>query len=704
MCRQRPPRPIQYRPAFHPHLEEIETRLLPGEAVGLGLVASFNLFDSLVAFPAVFKHAWAEPSGVATQADSSLVLRVRVSPTLSRAASEGTPGGTELDRNLPSANSGSVSPVTVSASRNKEAVPLDASASDTIFATLLSSDLTNDLTNASSLFASASPSKHFAAAHALSHSRSITADFALAPLEGSGGASTAAAVPSENASNHAGLAIPTSAGVGLAGSGGSVRSGPIVPHDQGPSWSSYAHDPQHTAISDVPAQPLTGILWQTPVDLDPQSSGGELLIHYGSPLVTQANTVIVPVKTGATDGFEVDGFDGSTGALKWRVTTDYSVPDSTWTPPMSVVLTGANRLYIPGAGGTVYYMDDPDADNATISGQLAFYGISNYDHSYDSNVKISTPLTADSQGNIYFGFTVYGPTALNLQSGIARMDPNGNGSWVSASAAAGDSSISQVLLNCAPALSNDESSLYIAVSTGSGFGTGYLLRLDSQTLATTGEVYLLDPASGQPAFLPDVGTASPTVGPDGDVYFGVLENPLGSNHDRGWLLHFSGDLTQSKIPGAFGWDDTASVVPASMVPSYTGSSPYLLMTKYNNYKDLGGDGVNKLAVLDPNSMMDDPVTGACVMQEVLTIAGVTPDPTLPMVREWCINTAAVDPATDSIFANSEDGTLYRWNLASNSFTESVNLTVGTGEAYTPTVIGVDGTVYAINDATLFAVV
>jgi hypothetical protein len=233
---------------------------------------------------------------------------------------------------------------------------------------------------------------------------------------------------------------------------------------------------------------------------------------------------------------------------------------------------------------------------------------------------------------------------------------------------------------------------------------GYLLRLDSTTLATTSEVLLLDPNSGQPALLPNEGTAAPTVGPDGDVYFGVVENPYPSNNDRGWLLHFSGDLTQSKIPGAFGWDDTASIVPATMVPSYKGSSSYLLMTKYNNYQGIGtGDGVNKLAVLDPNAMMDDPITGACVMQEVLTITGVTPDPMLPMVREWCINTAAVDPATESILANSEDGRLYRWNLATNSFTQSVKLTSPTGEAYTPTVIGVDGTVYAINNATLFAV-
>src|SRR5262249_13537186 len=149
--------------------------------------------------------------------------------------------------------------------------------------------------------------------------------------------------------------------------------------------------------------------------------------------------------------------------------------------------------------------------------------------------------------------------------------------------------------------------------------------------------------------------------------------------------------TQTKLPGAFGWDDTASIVPAGMVASYTGASSYLLMTKYNNYKDLGGDGVNKLAILDPNTAMVDPISRQRVMQEVLTISGLTPDPVLPMVREWCINTAAVDPATASILANSEDGTLYRWDLVSNSFAQSISLTTPTVEAYTPTVIGVDGT-------------
>jgi hypothetical protein len=154
------------------------------------------------------------------------------------------------------------------------------------------------------------------------------------------------------------------------------------------------------------------------------------------------------------------------------------------------------------------------------------------------------------------------------------------------------------------------------------------------------------------------------------------------------------------------------------------------------------------------------------------------------VKEWCINSAAVDPATGSVLAGSEDGKLYRWDLATNSFSQSMVLTSGVtilrqsrrlsgcwplkgacsqpkvktsvpaqsvvhgaalltgchgfreggrdgsrwerrtpgivkpplpdpgkaggspnalGEAYAPTLIGPDGTVYAINNATLFAV-
>jgi hypothetical protein len=72
------------------------------------------------------------------------------------------------------------------------------------------------------------------------------------------------------------------------------------------------------------------------------------------------------------------------------------------------------------------------------------------------------------------------------------------------------------------------------------------------------------------------------------------------------------------------------------------------------------------------------------------------------VKEWCINSAAVDLRGKAILANSEDGKLYHWDLTNNTLSENVVLTEGLGEAYTPTVIGLDGTVYAINNAILFA--
>jgi dockerin type I repeat protein len=476
-------------------------------------------------------------------------------------------------------------------------------------------------------------------------------------------------------------------------------------------WAGYARDAQHTAQSAYASQALRGIAWQTPVDLSPQFSGEDLLIHYGSPLITAQNTIVLPVKTGASGGFKVEGINAATGQFKWTQTTDYVLPPHNWVPSYAPTLTPSGRLYFAGAGGTVYYIDSPDSTGAATTGQIAFYGLDKYQASaatFNSRVFIDTPLTSDSSGNIYFGFVVTGSNPAGLKSGIARIDAAGHATWIAASAAAGDSQIQQVVMNAAPAVSNDGKMLYVAVSEGD-FNGGYLVALDSATLQPIGNgvhVRLKDP-NGRDAILPDDGSASPTVGPDGDVYFGVLENSLGYNHDRGWLLHFSGDLTKSYAPGAFGWDDTASIVPSTMIPGYSGSATYLLMTKYNNYAGGGGDGINKLAIVDPQATMIDPVTHATVMKEVLTIAGVTPDDEFPAipnaVREWCINSAVVDPQTDSVLANSEDGRLYRWNLATNSFTQSITLTAGVGEAYTPTVIGVDGTVYAINDATLFAV-
>ena len=477
---------------------------------------------------------------------------------------------------------------------------------------------------------------------------------------------------------------------------------PVTPRRVNRPWGNFGNSPQHTALASARSQHLEQIRWSTTIDFQPVFDGSDLIIHYGSPLVTAGNTVIFPVKLGVDGDFRVDARSASDGSLVWSTPTDYVLPPHTWVPVVQPALALGSRVYFPGAGGTLYYRDDPDSPDGRV-GQAAFYGMGEYSGNraaYDAAVRIDTPLTADARGNIYFGFEVAPGASVGLESGIARIGSDGRGAWISASSAAGEAAGFSIAQNCAPAVSGDGATIYIAVSDADS--QGYLVALDSETLAPKSRIHLLDPATGDAAILPSTSTASPMIGPDGDVYFGVFDSAL-ENHFRGWLLHFDALLSESRTPGAFGWDDTPSVVPTSMVPSYTGRSPYLLMTKYNNYLEVGGDGQNRVAVLDPNQLETDPVTGVPVMQVVASILGPTLDGSGPGVLEWCINSAAVDPFSHSVIVNNEDGSLYRWDLVTNSFTETLMLTGGVPEAYTPTAIGPDGTVYAINNSMLFAI-
>src|SRR5437763_16672954 len=81
---------------------------------------------------------------------------------------------------------------------------------------------------------------------------------------------------------------------------------------------TFAGNAQHTAIYEAVAQNLNAIHWSTSIDLN--NSGASA--HYGAPLISAANTVFVPVKT-ANSGFDVNVFNGTTGAAKYTLHTDY---------------------------------------------------------------------------------------------------------------------------------------------------------------------------------------------------------------------------------------------------------------------------------------------------------------------------------------------------------------------------------------------
>jgi hypothetical protein len=470
---------------------------------------------------------------------------------------------------------------------------------------------------------------------------------------------------------------------------------------------------------------------------------------------------------GTTCSFTIDvaGNGAYTGGGVWMLSTDasaatsYIEPPYDWLPPDQAAYDPVtDRVYFPGPGGTIDYISNPDTTTGVVTPtQEAFYGTSSYNadqSSYNQSIYINTPVTVDSQGDIFFGYVVNpgnsNPSGIT-EGGIARISASGTGTDVSAFDAvdtAGQSPTDDgnwtAAQGSAPALSNDGSTLFLPVADGGynangNFYNSYLVALNSTTLAPEYSVSLYYPdtgsgvpasgvqSSGAPAFLHPDSSASVMVAPDGSVFFGVWAfSSTYGNGSRGFLLHFSGDLQTEYISGAFGWDDTPSIVPltgpdAMTVAGYTGSSSYLIVSKYNNYANsevgepYGGNGVNEIAILDPYASQPDPNNDAevngqpiPVMQEVETFASPSPDlenigaGDPDSVREWCTNGTAVDPETDSIYVNDEDGYTYQWNLGSDTISNTVEVSAGYGVPYTPTAIAPDGEIFSDNGGTLFA--
>jgi hypothetical protein len=476
-----------------------------------------------------------------------------------------------------------------------------------------------------------------------------------------------------------------------------------------PAWAGFAANAQHTAVAAASPQPLTSIHWQVRVDHHPEYAGDEgPFSHYGSPMITSTNTVVVPTRIGANRGFELRAYAGSDGTRKWRLPTDYTLPlgvSLRFPPPLPATLVDDSHVAVAGAGGTLLIRSGVDQASGHVR-RVAFYGLDHWRAhraAYRAAVQITTPLTTGPDGSLYFGFSATPGAPRHLHSGVARISPSGQASWVSARALAGTQESSRVALSCAPALSPDGLTGYVAVVTGR---RARLVGFNSATMQPRYRHRLRDPQSHKPAAVIDETSATPTIGPDGDVFYGVLENPFAGHDDRGWLLHFDSRLTTVKTPGSFGWDQSVSVVPASSVPSYTGGSSYLLVSKYNNYL-LGpdGDGRNRLALLDPHAGQRDRYSTVHVLREVRTVLSPLHPPNTPTGNryEWCINSVAVDPTTGTAIANNEDGHLYRWDLDTGQLTDQIALNGPRGQAYTSTVIGPDGTSYAIQNAILYAV-
>jgi hypothetical protein len=271
-------------------------------------------------------------------------------------------------------------------------------------------------------------------------------------------------------------------------------------------WAGFGGNAQHTAVAVTRPQPFTRVRWKAKVDQVPVSKDEVLGIHYGSPMITAGNTVLVPTRVSVKAGYRVVAYSGTNGARRWSLDTDWqpSPRDFGFTPPLPAVVTRSASLAVAGAGGTILMRGHANQAKASES-RLVFYGAGQWKaHKsvYDKEVQVTTPITAGQDGSLYFGFVVHGATPAHLTSGIARIAANGHGTWTSAPAAAvaNPKVIRQVAFNCAPALSADGKTLYITVT---GPQRNDLVGLSASTLKPESHVILRDPATGKLAVIDD---------------------------------------------------------------------------------------------------------------------------------------------------------------------------------------------------------
>ena len=454
-----------------------------------------------------------------------------------------------------------------------------------------------------------------------------------------------------------------------------------APPVDGPAWRGFARDAAARGEQrDRDPGPRTASPGRRRSTWRRRSANGALLIHYGSPVVTSHNTVVVPVKTGATGGFRHRGALGHQRRpdLVGRPATT-SLPAHNWVPSYNLALTAANRLYAPGAGGKLLVKDDADAAGGALQhGRLLRRrGLQRRAGGVRCRASSSTRRSPSTRRATSSSASSSRRQRRRASSAASpAIGANGVGSWVSAAAAAGDAGDRQGGdEQRAGALARREARC-TSRSTPRGRRRGASAATCSRSTARRSRSRARCCCSIPPSARRPRDQRRRDRLADGRPRRRRLlrrprDRPSARTTRRGWLLHFDATLATQTVPGGFGWDDTASVVPASMVPSYTGGSSYLLMTKYNNYAGVGAATASTGSRCSIRSASQtDPITGAAGHEGGPDDRSARPSSRAPRapVKEWCINTAAVDPLTKSILVNSEDGNLYRWDLATNRLT------------------------------------
>src|SRR5437868_1972789 len=214
---------------------------------------------------------------------------------------------------------------------------------------------------------------------------------------------------------------------GGSGSGDSGGSGPPLPASNSPFWTQWGANPQHSGAVAVAGQgavhQLADIVYDPFVSAEQRESGGDLLAHYQSPIL-DGQDVYFTVKSGSYPACSTAGnwrngeacgpnawqsmvwneardtwVNGSL-VRQWTFASDWKPPTNGaslfgWEPVFHPV-DANNFLYVPGAGGTIFRVDKTSGHSAAHIDPFSAITID------AANTFVAGPLSADSQGNIYY--------------------------------------------------------------------------------------------------------------------------------------------------------------------------------------------------------------------------------------------------------------------------------------------------------------
>jgi outer membrane protein assembly factor BamB len=197
-------------------------------------------------------------------------------------------------------------------------------------------------------------------------------------------------------------------------------------------WSQWGQDSQHQGFVANVAQDAISVLADKLYDpftaAEARDTAGDLLVHYQVPLLDGPN-VWMEFKTGRFiecnppgSGIPPRGetacgqaawnsqiwnekrlhWEGPELIEMWSFQSDWKpepVDLASWEPVFHAVISGP-WIYVPGFGGSVFKLDKI---NGTNHGRISPFG------PLDPNTFVAGPLTADSNGNIYYNAIQLGP-------------------------------------------------------------------------------------------------------------------------------------------------------------------------------------------------------------------------------------------------------------------------------------------------------